>query len=151
MLAHPVTILMWTFKWRKEILLSGCVCVINIIALFFVWNIYFSIWCMYHMLFGVSLKFTRAISTGTLLVIFKDSISTPKKKKKKNPTPSLVNDESFWLPRKIVNPYSKFGIHFTRKKKVRYSFYFVPRSDFLTPTSIYIYLQCGLLPFNHCK
>ena len=49
-------------------LLSGCVCVINIIALFFVWNIYFSIWCMDHMLFGVSLKFTRGVSTGTLLV-----------------------------------------------------------------------------------
>ena len=52
----------------KEILLSGCVCVIDIIALFFVWNIYFSIWCMDHMLFGVSLKFTRGVSTGTLLV-----------------------------------------------------------------------------------
>ena len=106
---------------------------------------------MDHMLFGVSLKFTRAISTGTLLVIFKDSISTPKKKKKKNPTPSLVNDESFWLPRKLVNPYSKFGIHFTRKKKVRYSFYFVPRSDFLTPTSIYSVACFPLTTVNRCR
>ena len=37
--------------------------------------------------------------------------------KKKIRTPPLVNDESFWLRRKLINPYSKFGIHFTRKKK----------------------------------
>ena len=36
MLPQLVTISIWTFKWRKEILLYGCVCVIKIITLSFV-------------------------------------------------------------------------------------------------------------------
>ena len=46
----------------------GCVFVINIITLFFVWNIYFSIWTMDHVLFNVRLKFIHDVSTNTLLV-----------------------------------------------------------------------------------
>ena len=47
--------------------------------------------------------------------------------KKKIRTPPLVNDESFLATKKTHQ--SLF--------QVWYSFYFVPRSDFLTPTSIY--------------
>jgi len=60
------------FKWHY-----GCVCVINIITLFFVWNIYLSVWTMDHVLFGVRLKFTRGVSTCTLLVINKLTLVHP--------------------------------------------------------------------------
>jgi len=54
---------------RKEILLCGWVSAIKIITLSFVWNTYFSVWTMDHVLFDVCLTFIRGVSTGTLLVV----------------------------------------------------------------------------------
>ena len=51
------------------ILLFGCVYVINVIALSFVWNIYLSDSTMNDVLFGAGKsEINRGVSTGTLLV-----------------------------------------------------------------------------------
>ena len=52
------------------ILLFGCVYVINVIALSFVWNIYLSESTMNDVLFGArKSEINRGVSTDTLLVI----------------------------------------------------------------------------------
>jgi len=58
-----LSILLITALW---ILLYGCVCVIDIITLSSVWNVYLFVWTMDHVLFGVYLKFTRGVSHGHL-------------------------------------------------------------------------------------
>ena len=57
-----LSILLITALW---ILLYGCVCVINIITLSSVRNVYLFVWTMDHVLFGVYLKFTCGVSTCT--------------------------------------------------------------------------------------
>jgi len=49
------------FSYSNEMVYAFCLAFLKM-------NIYLSVWTMDYVLFGVRLKFTRGVSTGTLLV-----------------------------------------------------------------------------------
>ena len=69
MLSQLVTISIWTFKWKENVL-CWCVCVINIITLSFVWNIYsqFGLWITYCLVYVWNLPVALARASYTFLL-----------------------------------------------------------------------------------